>query len=165
MFINSRTHQTKVEEPAGGLAAQFPKEELQLIREAFNSYDKSRSGTITRDEFAALVEEIDPSFPKAMLKQGFSMLDANGNNQIEWSEFIEWWVKEDVKMSRQMRDLRTSLSERRGIFFGFSCVVWPCRTAHAPPRRTRPSAASGTRTGDEGASCGPTRRGSGPRRR
>ena len=65
--------------------------DLAEVREIFDHYDADGNGVVDADEFARLCRTLDPEFDEAEIKVGLSIVDHNGNGQIEFEEFVSWW--------------------------------------------------------------------------
>ncbi len=62
------------------------------LREIFQHYDHDGNGVIDRDEFAALCRALDTEVPDDEIAVGLAAVDSNGNGQIEFGEFADWWT-------------------------------------------------------------------------
>lgn len=66
-------------------------DELREVKETFDHFDTDGNGVIDRNELRALLESLDPGFTEDDVLMGLKVLDANGNDVIDWDEFLEWW--------------------------------------------------------------------------
>lgn len=62
------------------------------IREIFDHFDSDGNGVVDAAEFARLCRILDPEFDEGEIAVGLSIVDHNGNGQIEFEEFVDWWT-------------------------------------------------------------------------
>ncbi|MEM9493691.1 MAG: EF-hand domain-containing protein [Myxococcota bacterium] len=67
-------------------------DQIAELREIFGHYDDNGNGVIDRDEFRALLEALDAQLTDDEIDAGLRAVDSNGNGQIEFEEFLEWWA-------------------------------------------------------------------------
>ena len=67
-------------------------DELEEIQEIFSHFDRDGNGTIDAEEFGALMEALGAEMSDEELEIGLTIIDANGNGQVEFDEFIDWWT-------------------------------------------------------------------------
>ncbi len=65
--------------------------QLNEIRKNFDFFDKDNNGQINIDEFIELLKVIEPTSTKEQAIKGFGLIDTNGNEAIDFDEFINWW--------------------------------------------------------------------------
>ena len=63
------------------------------IREIFDYFDRDKSGAIDSDEFRSLLQAMDAYESDDELQIGLSIIDTNGNGQIEYDEFARYWKR------------------------------------------------------------------------
>ncbi|MGK0360181.1 MAG: calmodulin [Bradymonadia bacterium] len=61
------------------------------VREIFDHFDSDGNGVVDAAEFTRLCRALDPEFDQAEIAVGLSIVDHNGNGQIEFEEFVSWW--------------------------------------------------------------------------
>ena len=62
-----------------------------VSRIMFDKYDSDKSGSITKDEFKLLVEELGYRLSEDELSIAVQKLDTDGDNSISFDEFKAWW--------------------------------------------------------------------------
>lgn len=67
-------------------------DEIDELREIFSHYDHNENGVIDRGEFRALLDALDARLTEEEIDAGLRAVDTNGNGQIEFEEFLEWWA-------------------------------------------------------------------------
>lgn len=65
--------------------------EIAEIKDHFEFFDQDGSGLIDIDEFAQLLKVLAPEASKANAERGFATIDVDHNEQIDFTEFLEWW--------------------------------------------------------------------------
>ncbi|GAB4816578.1 hypothetical protein N2152v2_003624 [Parachlorella kessleri] len=63
------------------------------IAVVFSKYDRNDDGVISLDEFKRLCADFAPELSEAEVQTGFKVLDVNQDNQIQFNEFVNWWMK------------------------------------------------------------------------
>ncbi|CAL1155761.1 unnamed protein product [Cladocopium goreaui] len=71
----------------------------ESVLAAFKRFDQDGNGSISREELAAVLKELNPDFEDATLHQLFSSADASGDGQLQLEEFIAWIFAEDQQLS------------------------------------------------------------------
>jgi Ca2+-binding EF-hand superfamily protein len=66
-------------------------EQLDELREAFDYNDRDGDGRIEKDEFSAMLEELDAGMSKRDVEIGFQDIDTNDDQLIDFDEFVAWW--------------------------------------------------------------------------
>ena len=88
---NSSTAKTvklkKVKDPTGGQVTSTGNE----LRDIFRRYDRDGSGSISRREFARMLEAMGQDLSEAELDVALDVVDANHSGLISWAEFRDWW--------------------------------------------------------------------------
>lgn len=70
------------------VAANLPPEEIQGLRQMFESIDTDRSGTVTADELRAALERKGGSIPREELERLVAMVDADASGCIAYDEWL-----------------------------------------------------------------------------
>ncbi|TPX33581.1 hypothetical protein SmJEL517_g03565 [Synchytrium microbalum] len=65
-----------------------------VSRIVFDKYDVDRSGSIDAKEFRTLVYEFGYFLSDQELEMAVRILDVNGDGNISYEEFIQWWSKD-----------------------------------------------------------------------
>mmetsp|Transcript_2686 Transcript_2686/g.4038 ORF Transcript_2686/g.4038 Transcript_2686/m.4038 type:complete len:455 (+) Transcript_2686:56-1420(+) len=68
------------------------KQQEVMAKNTFEIFDRNRSGAISADEFADLVESLGVQFTEKECQQAIVELDKDGSGEIECNEFVQWWV-------------------------------------------------------------------------
>lgn len=63
-----------------------------LSKIVFDKYDKDHSGHISASEFSSMVEELGYKLSKEELQLALLKLDHNGDKQISYDEFRDFWA-------------------------------------------------------------------------
>jgi hypothetical protein len=66
--------------------------EEAIIRAAFERVDADNSGYIDAQELRQMTEELGIPMDESDLQEALAVMDENGDNEIEFSEFRDWWV-------------------------------------------------------------------------
>ena len=77
---------------------QKTRKEIKLdrkLRAAFEAMDADKSGSIDLPEFRALCERLDPRMSEAVIEKAAKAIDNNGDGEITFEEYKEWWVHGD----------------------------------------------------------------------
>mmetsp|Transcript_17708 Transcript_17708/g.30973 ORF Transcript_17708/g.30973 Transcript_17708/m.30973 type:complete len:535 (-) Transcript_17708:150-1754(-) len=90
--------------------------DVQVKIAEFNKFDKDGSGSLSIEEFEALVKEYcqlepDMPIPKHLLDSSWDLADQNGDGVVDVEEFIEWsknhqWAEELMVPNREEREMR-----------------------------------------------------------
>src|SRR3546814_19876569 len=86
------------DESDGGLAV-VPSSQ-PLSRQIFDKYDSDGNGSIDRREFQMLCHEFGYYLSPAECEMAVKQIDRDGNNAIEYNEFVKWW-KTDARLDRK----------------------------------------------------------------
>jgi len=76
-------------------AERDKEDEIAELKEAFACFDKNNDGTITALELGTVLKAMNQKFTEDQLKKIVAQFDADGNGQIDFSEFMQM-------MNRQM---------------------------------------------------------------
>jgi Ca2+-binding EF-hand superfamily protein len=63
---------------------------LDEIREMFDRIDEDGDGSISFQEFAGLMLEMDHQSNGAALRESFTAIDSDGDGQVSFGEFSAW---------------------------------------------------------------------------
>jgi len=69
-------------------------EELDELRETFDYNDRDGDGLIERDEFGAMLDELEADMSEAEARVGFDEIDTNDDGRIDFGEFVAWWTED-----------------------------------------------------------------------
>jgi hypothetical protein len=61
------------------------------VREIFDHYDRDKNGLIAAKEFARLLEALGMEIEEHELKIALLDVDHDGDQQIAWDDFLNWW--------------------------------------------------------------------------
>ncbi|KAF9044442.1 calmodulin-like protein [Panaeolus papilionaceus] len=76
------------------MAPQLSQEELQAYRDAFETFDKDKDGTITLTEIGEVMGQLGKRPTDAELKKMIGTVDKDRNGTIDFEEFTELMVKQ-----------------------------------------------------------------------
>lgn len=62
------------------------------LLDIFQRYDRDRSGSISRQEFARLLEALGQNVSEEELEVALDAVDTNHTGKISWQEFKQWWM-------------------------------------------------------------------------
>jgi Ca2+-binding EF-hand superfamily protein len=68
-------------------------EQISEIRKEFDFFDKDKNGQIDISEFIELLTILAPKTKASSVKEGFGLIDTNGDGFIDFEEFLSWWQK------------------------------------------------------------------------
>ncbi|MDP2437131.1 MAG: EF-hand domain-containing protein [archaeon] len=97
---------------AGGAA-------VPMSKRVFDKYDTDKSGKISPAEFKEMVYELGYHLSDVEFDLAIKLLDKDGDKEISYSEFAEWWRTED-RFSKLQVLFSVSSSFRISSFFPFS---------------------------------------------
>ena len=63
----------------------------------FQKHDKDGSGSIDASEFADMCYDMGHYLSPEQVEQALLAMDSNGNGEIEYEEFLQWWRKGEVR--------------------------------------------------------------------
>merc|ERR1719321_846314 len=66
---------------------------LCYLKQEFDAYDEDRSGYIDVKELKELLEKLGEELSEEELDQAFRELDQDGSGEIEFFEFVEWFIQ------------------------------------------------------------------------
>jgi serine/threonine protein kinase len=84
------------------------------LEELFKFIDSSKDGTISKKELYKLLMSIDRGISKDEVVYIFNKFDNDGNGAIEFEEFREWMIANDIRMKPQ-QGLPGSPEEQKAI--------------------------------------------------
>ncbi len=62
------------------------------LLDIFQRYDRDRSGSINRNEFARLLEGLGQDLPEEELEIALDVVDSDRTGRVSWGEFKRWWL-------------------------------------------------------------------------
>jgi len=69
-------------------------DELDELRETFDYNDRDGDGRIQKDEFVAMLDELDAGMTVQEMEIGFQDIDTNDDQLIDFAEFVVWWTED-----------------------------------------------------------------------
>lgn len=69
-------------------------DQLDDLREAFDYNDRDADGRIQKDEFVAMLDELDAGMTTREMEIGFQDIDKNDDQLIDFDEFVAWWTED-----------------------------------------------------------------------
>jgi len=89
------------------MSAQLRQEEIDELRAAFDSFDADGSGSISHDELAKMLTQISPHqrLTKDQIILMVKTFDKNGNNQIDFQEFMDMMLSVQRNKDDELSDV------------------------------------------------------------
>ena len=79
------------------IEAGWQEEGIEL-REAFDTFDKDKSGFLERDEIAHLARYMGQSLQDWQIDEALRMMDTDGSGSVDFEEFSDWWQASDARL-------------------------------------------------------------------
>jgi calmodulin len=76
-------------------AKAMSNQEINRIRQKFDSFDTDSNGLIDLQEFLDMIDVLYPGTSASYLEGGFVLMDQNHDGYIDFQEFLGWWREED----------------------------------------------------------------------
>jgi len=97
------------------------------IKEAFDTFDTDKSGYIEKQELSALSAELGELLDDDELTTAFSQINVAQDGKIHFSEFINWWTKENrskgsEKTGAKLAIIKSKLNAKFIVKFGNSLL-------------------------------------------
>lgn len=74
------------------------------LKDAFDSFDKDKSGSLDMDEVVKLASTLGVKTTKKELEDMFKSIDVDKNNKLSFDEFLAWYrVGKHSKLNRLMK--------------------------------------------------------------
>ncbi|GAB6023671.1 hypothetical protein CHUAL_009932 [Chamberlinius hualienensis] len=91
------------------MADELTKEQKQMLRKAFDMFDKDRKGVINTNMVATILRTMGQTFEDRDLKELIEEIDSDGSGQLEFDEFLtlaaRFVVEEDTEaMQEELRE-------------------------------------------------------------
>eukprot|EP00761_Pharyngomonas_kirbyi_P002792 gb/GECH01002796.1/.p1 GENE.gb/GECH01002796.1/~~gb/GECH01002796.1/.p1 ORF type:complete len:171 (+),score=45.96 gb/GECH01002796.1/:1-513(+) len=86
-----------------------------IIKSLFNKYDESGDGRIDKEEFRSLCEDVGYPLDDEALEYAFRLVDTNGNREVSFDEFLDFWRHND-KFKRLEASQLEEMSEAAKLF-------------------------------------------------
>ena len=67
------------------------------VRDVFNKYDKDKGGSISSRELGQMLQDMGMHATEERQTEVLSELDPNGDGEISFAEFLEWWSVFDIR--------------------------------------------------------------------
>ncbi|KAH9279492.1 putative calmodulin-like protein 2 [Echinococcus granulosus] len=80
--------------------------QLNELREIFNCFDTDGNGTISREEFAKILNVVSLNPSAVQLKLLMSQVDINGDGQIAFDEFVECFGAKELTSTPDVATLQ-----------------------------------------------------------
>jgi hypothetical protein len=99
-----------VEDSSGADAARAQLEEmrkrsLKIAREAFERADTDNSGSLDAEEIWVLANQLGHQMTKRQARAAVRGMDNDGNGEVDFEEFYEWWSKGEVATGPDEADM------------------------------------------------------------
>ncbi|XP_013777290.1 troponin C-like [Limulus polyphemus] len=104
-FPCSRENLTKM----SGMAEDLTKEQVQMLRKAFDMFDREKNGIINTNMVSTILRTLGQTFEEKDLKDLISEIDQDGSGELEFEEFMalaaRFLVEEDAEaMQEELRE-------------------------------------------------------------
>jgi hypothetical protein len=97
------------------------------LKEAFDSYDKDKSGALSFDEVNKLVQSLGAKSSKEDLEKMFKGIDTNSDGTLSFEEFLAWYrVGKSTILARTLRYQLELLNRSKR-------VAALAKSSHIPP--------------------------------
>ena len=94
-------------------------EELERIREAFDSVDRGGSGALDKNQVAKLSKRLGARlkslYSSKNLNAAWSEMDPNGDGRVVFDEFRDWWVKRHERQKAEHVQAQLASATKRGL--------------------------------------------------
>nr|AVA17384.1 putative Per a 6 allergen variant [Periplaneta americana] len=84
---------------------ELPDEQIQLLKKAFDAFDREKNGFISTDMVGTILEMLGHPLDDDMLEEIISEVDADGSGELEFQEFVtlaaRFLVEEDAEAMQQ----------------------------------------------------------------
>jgi len=67
------------------------------VRDVFNKYDKDHGGSINSNELGQMLQDMGMYATEDRKSEVLAELDPNGDGEISFTEFLEWWSVFDIR--------------------------------------------------------------------
>jgi len=100
------------------------------IRSCFDQYDQTRTGVVSKDEFARMIYDFGFNWSDRELREALEFFDDHNNNCIELIQWYKLWsIDRDDSANcdhtiNRLCDLRKEVGIQYNVFFGFSYDEW-----------------------------------------
>jgi EF-hand domain pair len=86
------------------------------LKEAFDGFDKDKSGALSFDEVAKLVQSLGAKSSKEDLEKMFKGIDTNADGTLSFEEFLAWYrVGKSSALARTLRYQLELLSRSKKV--------------------------------------------------
>ncbi|KAK7871881.1 hypothetical protein R5R35_006461 [Gryllus longicercus] len=87
----------------------LPKEQLELLKKAFDAFDREKSGSISTDMVGEILRMLEHPVDDDILRDIIQEVDADGSGQLEFEEFCDlagrFLIEEDTEaMQEELRE-------------------------------------------------------------
>jgi len=91
------------------IADELPPEQIAVLRKAFDSFDREKSGSIPTDMVADILRLMGQPFNKKILDELIEEVDADKSGRLEFEEFVtlaaKFIVEEDAEaLEKELRE-------------------------------------------------------------
>ncbi|EFN77193.1 Troponin C, isoform 3 [Harpegnathos saltator] len=96
-------------DPSALVADELPPEQIAVLRKAFDSFDREKSGSIPTDMVADILRLMGQPFNKKILDELIDEVDADKSGRLEFDEFVtlaaKFIVEEDAEaLEKELRE-------------------------------------------------------------
>eukprot|EP01052_Picozoa_sp_SAG31_P038571 SAG31_NODE_5179_length_2697_cov_2.142802_3_plen_265_part_00 len=85
--------------------AQAGETELAEIKALWSRFDTDNSGVLEAEEVRAVLRASGKSLSGAETEEAIRMMDKDGDQTVDFDEFVAWWESQDPKAREQLRML------------------------------------------------------------
>lgn len=82
---------------------------IEELRETFEMFDTNKDGTICKEELKSVIEKVDINLTEDQFNELVDTLDRNGDDKIEFEEFVKEMSSKLSKVNRK-KDLRNTFN-------------------------------------------------------
>ncbi|XP_015792357.1 troponin C [Tetranychus urticae] len=91
------------------MAEDLTKEQVQMLRKAFDMFDREKKGYIACNMVSTILRTLGQTFEESDLQQLIEEIDADGSGQLEFDEFLtlcaRFLIEEDAEaMQEELRE-------------------------------------------------------------
>jgi len=91
------------------MADELDKEQIEILRKAFQSFDRDKKGSISSDTVGTILKLMGQQFNTQTLKELIDEVDEDGSGEIEFDEFLILAAKfiveeDDESLQKELRE-------------------------------------------------------------
>lgn len=90
IYDMQKEHGIEMRKAEHGVVARDSEENHETVQELFARWDSDKSGSLSRDELAEVLEACDPTLTAEQVNKLFVAADANKDGKLDINEFVKW---------------------------------------------------------------------------